>query len=142
MNKFDYVSDLHLSFNCDDQFIKQWDINAPYLILAGDIIEADLLYHPALESSLSRFFKFLSNSYIEVFWVLGNHEHYQSPIHSTQFIIEDYLSDINAKNIRVLHENFVQREEFLIFGATLWADMSKKDPLIAIWLNLRSMTTG
>lgn len=78
----------------------------------GDLKWYDFLYHECAK-------------YDRVFYVMGNHEHYNGRYDKTY----NELTSILPKNVRLLENEYEEYEGVLFLGATLWTDCNKNDPL-------------
>jgi Icc-related predicted phosphoesterase len=151
--KIRQVSDLHLEFS--DIHIKN-DDNCDVLILGGDICVVDDLkstpvattWNDAEESVSNRvtrgmryrdFFLRVSFQFPHVFYVLGNHEHYNGKIDQSREILESTFGYLGISNIYILENDtkIIQDRnhdtgevtDVTFVGGTLWTDMNKGDPL-------------
>lgn len=126
------VSDLHLEWA--DLILPGGD----NLIIAGDAMEAKSyqkkLYNPnwtprPFEDPLlrkdrcARFFEEEMRKYQNVFYVLGNHEHYRYQLHKTA----EYLKKQMPDNVHLLDNESFDLEDVTFVGSTMWTDMNKKD---------------
>ena len=97
---------------------------APNLILAGDIC---YYRHPNFE----KFFQKISQIYNFIIYVPGNHEYYAGNDYIDQsFDAVDYeikLSLEKYRNIVVLQKEYIELNNILIFGTTLWCKTDKRD---------------
>lgn len=126
--KISLVSDLHLDVGGHLE-LPGGDV----LIIAGDACEAKELtreFHST--KTLDRtpgdfpchdFFEFECAKYKKVFYVLGNHEHYNGKMWKTKSAIESTM----PANVTVLENESFEYEGVLFVGATLWTDMNKGD---------------
>jgi len=110
--KIKVISDLHLEFDKPEE---QFDPGTgDILVLAGDICVAshyDWQYHD--------FFKKCVAGYNKVFYVLGNHEHYDGDFNETLNILRERLPiGITIMNNR---SEFIDGVHFI--GATMWTNM-------------------
>lgn len=128
--KISLVSDLHLEFGY--QTLPGGDV----LILAGDIAEARSVqkhFHstkliqdtPDTFYRCSEFFYHECAKYNQVFYVMGNHEHYHGRFDKTY----DLLESVMPANVTILENEIVEYEGVVFMGATLWTDMNKGDDL-------------
>lgn len=129
--KVQYVSDLHLEFG--DLVLPGGEV----LILAGDICEAknfksneyqvnnSFTTHRGRIDRYARFFVEECAKYQQVFYVMGNHEHYHGRFDQTYDVINDQLPN----NVRLLEKDFVDYQGVVFIGATLWTDCNKGNPL-------------
>lgn len=118
--KIQYCSDLHLEFPENRRFIARNPIKpaAEILLLAGDIVTFSEL------EKASDFFNFVSDQFLKVYWVPGNHEHYGSDITNKPVpLYEDVRTNVHLVNNYTLH-----RHGYRFIFSTLW---SKIDPLHA-----------
>ena len=121
--QFQIISDLHLEYfddlpNINDLFIK----SAPNIILGGDVC---YFKHPNFE----KFFNIISKMYNKIFFIPGNHDyyaHYEVPELSYEvidFIMEKKLKKF--KNVYFIQNNFVELDNVIIAGTTLWCRTNK-----------------
>lgn len=121
--EFQIISDLHLEY-----YYTLPDINkifkkaAPNLILTGDIC---YFKHP----NFLKFFSEISKMYKYIYFVPGNHEyysHYEIPdccFSEIDYIIEEKLK--NFKNVYFLQKNYIELDNIIIGGATMWCETNK-----------------
>ena len=115
--KVKVMSDLHLEFdNPEEEFDPG---TGDILVLAGDICVAsnyDWRYHD--------FFVKCVQGYNKVFYVLGNHEHYNGDFNETLNILRERLPiGITIMNNR---SEFIDGVHFI--GATMWTNMNNLNP--------------
>lgn len=130
--KIALASDLHLEFGT---ISLTNDEAADVLILSGDIIVAnDLLERDVYEirgqdrsAMFHTFFQECSARFPHVVYIAGNHEHYNGDYANTLTILKDRLSYL--KNVNVLDREFIEIDDIIFFGGTLWTDMNNEDPL-------------
>jgi len=134
MAKFAFASDLHLEFMAEDndamdaliQALAPNTENADAFVLAGDIIEARLLVLTADSSKYNmtqnalRLFEAIANNYPQVFYIMGNHEHYRGKLQKSKQLIEQAMSHV--PNFRVLDNDVDQVGDVHVFGSTFWTD--------------------
>ena len=135
-------SDLHLEFQ--DSFPTWKNPGADVLILSGDTCLAeDLRKTPHIEidhvPSLNKnwrgfdarryrkFFSHVNSEFDKVFYVMGNHEHYDGRWERTEQVLRDEFT--HYPNIQLLEETKVVVDDVVFLGASLWTDMNKEDPL-------------
>jgi len=124
--KINLVSDMHLNFA---------DIEMPggdVLIMAGDIMEAGHLRRADnakkdtfLADRYRRFCKEELPKYRKVLYICGNHEHYNNDYYDTHSRLRRELPD----NAILMENDSVQIDDVWFYGATLWTDMNKGDPV-------------
>ena len=127
--KISLVSDVHLEFGYQE--MEGGDV----LILAGDMCEARTLakqlhstrvlpYTPGKMNAYD-FFYHECAKYKQVFYVMGNHEHYHGRFDKTY----NELKRTMPANVTVLENEIVEYEGVVFLGATLWTDLNKGDPI-------------
>lgn len=123
--KIKVLSDLHLEFSRDDTP----DLDpgtGDVLILAGDIVDAMAFIHRCdvdLKGVYDRFFKRCVLGYDRVFYVMGNHEHYNGEFHETADILREHLPE----GITLLDNQSAYYQGWHFVGATMWSDFGKGD---------------
>lgn len=123
------ISDLHLENALGNIVIPECDL----LLLAGDIINANNTLYKRntsmkLDKRYRKFFETCENMAKRTLFIAGNHESYGVPLGDTQSLLRDRLEPY--QNITLLDNNSVVIDGVAIFGATLWTDMNKSDPLV------------
>lgn len=114
------VSDLHLNFG--DLTLPGGDI----LIMAGDIFEAsDWRKMASIAVRYDRFCNEELTKYSKVLYVFGNHEHYGGDYSKTAITIGDNL----PPHVTLLENSYVELEGIRFWGATMWTDMDRNNPL-------------
>lgn len=130
--KIALASDIHLEFG---PISLENTENAEVLILSGDICVAKDLHKPDVYGIVDSkklilaytFFKECSERFPHVIYIAGNHEHYHGDFSSTIGTIRDCFRDL--PNLHILEKEFLQIDDTMFFGATLWTDMNKEDPI-------------
>lgn len=113
--KIKLLSDVHLEFGDFDP--GKGDV----LVLAGDIcVAAYLLPESDERDKYLRFFNKCVENYNKVFYVMGNHEHYQGDWNKTESIIRSVL----PSKISILQNQVETYEGVNFVGATLWTNMN------------------
>lgn len=121
--KLAIASDLHLDagVELDDAFFENTE-NAEALLLAGDICES------RNQMAYGQFFERVCAAYPRVFVVCGNHEHYWSSLDTTREQMRNRFA--GRENLFFLENEGAELDyDTVIFGATLWTDCNKGDPL-------------
>lgn len=124
--KIKVLSDLHLEFA--PLSLSGGDI----LFLAGDICVANYLKKNRTDKEARResakykqFFFEECAKYNKVYYVMGNHEHYNGVFNNTADILREFLIDTN---VTLLDKELVDlNDEWQIFGATFWTDFNNDD---------------
>lgn len=140
-------SDIHLEFGRDTLQVPEGEI----LILNGDIVVAHSIFmYLHAERQMVRykfkkhyrraekFFKECSQRYKKVIYVLGNHEHYKFRFHKTAPFLKQWFKELGLDNIHLLDNESIIIDNVKFFGATLWTDMRKSDPMV-MWDVKRGM---
>jgi predicted phosphodiesterase len=120
------LSDLHLEFN---------GLTLPggdTLLLAGDVCVASALRPTATNASSRKHKKKVDafvhgecSKYRRVFYIAGNHEHYQGIYDDTHDILREYLKD---SNVQFLHNETADLEDgVMLWAGTYWTDFNKDD---------------
>lgn len=147
MTRIAYASDLHLEFF--NMEILNPD-NADVLILAGDVCVARDFQYLHLDNTRKQilakqesamgyheFFASASKNFKKVIYVMGNHEHYNGDIEVTRRVLEDELKIY--PNIQLIEDEFVELDDVVIVGGTLWTNLFNNDPVVIE--QLRNMFT-
>lgn len=137
MTMISCCSDLHIEF--DYQALPGGEV----LILAGDICEAknykkDFHSTKLLDANPGTykyrdFFEIECAKYDQVFYVMGNHEHYRGRFDKTA----NELRSMLPANVTVLDKDYVEYNGVIYLGGTLWTNLNNADSL-TIW-TLKSM---
>jgi len=128
--KIGFMSDVHLEFGHLD--VKN-NHNVDLLILAGDIstphywrMNHDSTVRKSKERQL-KFFDTVSKEFPQVFYILGNHEHYRGNVNLTEEILKENLAQF--KNILVGDKITLVVNDLVVFGTTLWTDFNNNNSL-------------
>jgi len=125
------ASDLHINFDTgyDTLVLPGGDL----LLLCGDLLEAG---HIRLAHTVGRgmgtldaYHKFCDTQlpkYGQVLYVFGNHEYYNHDFSTARKRIEPLL----PPNVTILQNNYVKVEDYLIWGATMWTDNDRGNPVV------------
>ena len=116
-----YASDLHLEFEENEDFIKQFplEVAGDILVLAGDTCYLG----KGVEHFKDSFFKWCSDNYKETYLLPGNHEYYgKFPLDQT---LDDWQLDI-CPNVHYLNNKSVVIGNTELFFSTLWSHL---DPM-------------
>jgi len=136
------MSDLHLEFA---DFEINNDEGADVLVLAGDIIVAELLKKYPIDDEpdmfdmspqandqrkvirFRQFFKQCAELFPHVVMVAGNHEFYRGRLKRSMEVLRGELN--HYQNFYLLDNEQVIINNVVFVGATLWTDYNKGDPL-------------
>ena len=123
--RFQIMSDLHLETPLNQQSYRKFEmkINADYLCLLGDIgLVQDTDFFWFLENLL------LQHQGLTIFYVLGNHEPYQSSLkvaHNAMHTFEERIARCYGRRFFVL--NRTRRDispTLTVLGCTLWSHIT------------------
>jgi Icc-related predicted phosphoesterase len=124
--KFHLISDCHINFA--DLELHGGDV----LVMAGDIIEVGhlrLADNTGKDSFLAdryrRFIREELTKYKQVIWIKGNHEFYHNSFSDTHDRLLKELPD----HVHLLEQDTVEIHGILFYGATLWTDCNRGDPV-------------
>ncbi len=117
-----YVSDLHLEFTENENFLNKFPIRpvGEILILAGDIVPLVRL------DDFNYFFDQLSNDFEAVFWIPGNHEYYHSDLGLKCSSFKEKIRN----NVWFLNNQEIIFEKFRLIFSTLWSHISLQNALL------------
>lgn len=164
--KFNLVSDLHIDFDR----ARQLDLpGGDILLLAGDLCEVGDLnpryrrdlalasltatydiesMNIKLEKEVDRKLELLDRikiqlaRYNQVYAVLGNHEHYNCNFDLTAELYKEVLPEV----ILLENESISLSDNLVLFGATLWTDLDRGNPLVEClvkaWSDYEWITVG
>jgi Icc-related predicted phosphoesterase len=129
--KIHYVSDIHVEFGALDKPLPEGDI----LLLAGDTTVIALLAkhrQDAIARSVKKATKRLNDEIARKFQrayaVIGNHEPYGSHIGEASEALAAALPSVTVLDCE--HVNL--SDDVILFGAALWTDMDRGDPLSSL----------
>lgn len=136
MTKFHLLSDLHLEF-------KPLELpGGDTLLLAGDITVAEFLRERRTDADARSFKKVCKkfffdecDKYKRVYYIAGNHEHYNGIYENTFDIMREFL---RGSNVTFMQNDTVPLDDnTMLFGATLWTDFNRGD-----WFAVNSAKQG
>lgn len=113
--KIQYASDLHLEFEENEDFIRQFplEVAGEILVLAGDTC----YFGKAVEHFKDTFFRWCSENYQQTYLLPGNHEYYgKFPLDQT---LDNWQMDVYP-NVRYLNNKSVVIGNTELFFSTLW----------------------
>ena len=139
------ASDLHLEFG--DFSVNLIDApEADVLVLAGDIVRAfELEYFTKIPNrdltktgieNAKRYFSVIKKCcqlYKHVIFVIGNHEHYFYQFDTTSETIKKVFAEFD--NFRLLEKNFVEIDDIVFVGGSLWTNMNNNDTDTVEWIH-------
>ena len=139
---FQYLSDLHLEFPDNNNWVKNnMKAKADYLLIAGDTgYLTDKRDNSIYESYCDDFLKFCSDNWKQTILIPGNHEYYggfpfykknefnleANSVHKVK--IHDNVTLINNSNIEIDDKDYIVN----IYGATLWSYI-KPEEFHEVW---------
>lgn len=127
--KLQYISDVHLEFNCNIPFCKIIKPNAPYLALCGDI------GYPH-KQTFKDFISYCSNNWEQVFYITGNHDYYNKLYTNWKYKepysmeeIELYIDKLfkEYSNVHFLQKQSFEISNYILLGCTLWSHIDIKN---------------
>ena len=128
--KIRILSDLHLEFGNLDIPVTS-DEKDTVCVLAGDIGVA------SKQHSYKLFIEEMSDRFLAVVYVLGNHEHYHGKFSTTYPKIDNEL--IEYDNVYLLEKEVAIIDGVAFVGATLWADYNHCNTMTiydaGLWMN-------
>lgn len=117
------LSDLHLEFYKEGA--PEFDPGTgDVLVLAGDICDAMAFVHRCdkhLKERYDRFFQKCAEGFDRVFYVMGNHEHYNGEFNATADILRRNLPE----GVTLLDNQSEYYNGWHFVGATLWSDFGR-----------------
>jgi Icc-related predicted phosphoesterase len=116
--KIQIVSDIHLEF---DPYYDIAPTDADVLVIAGDVCEVGNI------ELFESFFSDISDKFQHIFYVLGNHEYYNSEYFDTQTKAKEILDPF--PNVHVLDNSVFELDDILFIGTTLWTDFNAGSPI-------------
>lgn len=132
--KIGYVSDLHLEFK-DYPDLSNTE-GGDILILAGDITTAHAIRPGRTDQDYRSWKKYAEkfkidvlDKYDAVFYVMGNHEHYQSVFSSTAKGMIDGFKAVGWDKVKLFDNDWVVVDDVVFIGATLWSDFENNNDL-------------
>jgi UDP-2,3-diacylglucosamine pyrophosphatase LpxH len=128
--KIQIVNDVHLEFHENNRpfQLKGGDT----LFIAGDLLVADFCRKGRTDKRARKevkpFHKFIHEEcakYNQVYYIMGNHEHYHGIFDYTAETLREFLE---GTNVRLLDKEWVKLAEgWSLFGGTLWTNYNNRD---------------
>ena len=117
--KIQYCSDLHLEFQENKKFLKQFPLEpiGEILLLAGDILPFALHKQPC------EFIEFFADNFEAVYWIPGNHEYY----HFDLGTVASPLFEKIRENVFLINNQTITCENINIICSTLWSHISTQN---------------
>jgi Icc-related predicted phosphoesterase len=125
------ASDLHINFDTgyDTLQLPGGDV----LLLCGDVMEAGHIRvaqntgkHQSVVDMYKKFCDTQLTKYHTVLYVFGNHEYYNHDFATARERIEPFL----PPNVTILQNSYVKLDDYLIWGATMWTDHDRGNPVV------------
>lgn len=116
--KLQYVSDLHLEFPSNKEFLKQLPLEpiGDVLVLAGDIV-------PFIVMDEHRdFFSYVADHFETTYWLPGNHEYYHFDIAEKSGVLNEKI----RSNVFLVNNTSVMHENIKLIFSTLWSKISPR----------------
>lgn len=124
------ASDLHINFDTGHDTLQL--PGGDVLLLCGDLMEAGHIRlaqnagkHRSVVDTYKEFCDTQLTKYHTVLYVFGNHEYYQHDFTTARQRIEPFL----PPNVTILQNSYVKIEDYLIWGATMWTDFNRANPM-------------
>ena len=117
--KIQYCSDLHLEFQENKKFLKQFPLEpiGEILLLAGDIQPFALHKQPC------EFMDFVADNFEAVYWIPGNHEYY----HFDLGTVASPLFEKFRQNVFLINNQTITYKNINIICSTLWSHISTQN---------------
>lgn len=111
--KIQYCSDLHLEFEENKNYLKQFPLKAEgdMLLLAGDIVLLKTM------KKHNDFFNYCADNFEATYWIPGNHEYY----HSDMTDIKTPLNEKIRENVFLLNNQTITYNDVELVFSTLWS---------------------
>jgi predicted phosphohydrolase len=115
--KIQYCSDLHLEFQANKNYLKNFPLQpeGDILLLAGDIV----LFKTMKEHD--DFFNFCSDNFETTYWIPGNHEYY----HYDLAVLKTPLNEKIKENVFLLNNQTIAYKNAELVLSTLWSHIPK-----------------
>lgn len=133
--KVDYFSDTHFEFTEHRKPLPQTD-GGDVLILAGDITTAAMFRENRTDKDARSHFKYMKtfkknvlDKYKHVFYVMGNHEHYNSIFNNTLPELKAGFARLGVTNVSFFDNNFTVVDDVVFIGSTLWCNFENGNDL-------------
>jgi predicted phosphohydrolase len=113
--KIQYCSDLHLEFQENKNYLKQFPLKpeGEMLLLAGDIA----LFKTMKERD--DFFKWCSDNFETTYWIPGNHEYYQYDLTDVKTPLHEKIKE----NVFLLNNQTITYKNVELLFSTLWSQI-------------------
>ena len=114
--KLQYVSDLHLEFPFNNEFLKRHPLPpvGEILVLAGDIVPF------AIIDRYTDFFSYVADNFKTTYWLPGNHEYYQFDLAEKSGVLHEAI----RSNVFLVNNTSVIYENVNLIFSTLWSHIS------------------
>ncbi|WP_143960613.1 metallophosphoesterase [Litoribacter populi] len=117
--RIQYLSDLHLEFPENKEYLKQNPIKplAEYLVIAGDLVPFRIM------DRYNDFFDYLADHFEQVYWLPGNHEYYHSDIFQRSGQIHEQI----RPNVHRINNRSVGKGEVKLVFSTMWTEIKPQN---------------
>ena len=133
--KIDYMADIHLEFP-EHRNIFPKVSGGDILILGGDITTAAMFRSYRTDSDarshskfMKKFKKDVVDKYEQVFYIMGNHEHYRSIFRKTLPELKEGFANHGMDKIEFFDNDSKVVDDVLFVGSTLWSDFENGNDL-------------
>ena len=133
--KIDYMSDIHLEFGQHRKLLPNVS-GGDILILAGDITTAAMFRSNRTDKDarshsgyMKKFKEDVIDKYDRVFYIMGNHEHYNSIFHKTLPELKKGFANYGMDKIEFFDNDSKIIDDILFIGCTLWTDFENGNDL-------------
>ena len=111
--KIQYCSDLHLEFQANKNYLKQFPLKpeGEILLLAGDIVLFKTM------KGHDDFFNFCADNFENTYWIPGNHEYYQHDLAD----VKTPLNEKIRENVFLLNNQSITYKNVELIFSTLWS---------------------
>lgn len=103
--------------------------NYDLIVLAGDISQC---HNATAQGRYAKIIETICSLGVPVVLIKGNHENYQTNLSNSRFFLKS-LSQERFSNLYFLEQEYIRlkikEQDYVIFGATLWTNFNKLDPL-------------
>lgn len=113
--KFQYCSDLHLEFQANKNYLKQFPLKpgGDILLLGGDIVLFKTM------KGHDDFFNYCADNFETTYWIPGNHEYYQYDLADVKTPLHEKIKE----NVFLLNNQTITYKNVELVFSTLWSQI-------------------